>query len=269
MASTCVRCTHVNVPVHSDTHSLTRTHTHARTRTHVLKHSLIRTHAPHTHTPVAQLAKVHQYVGIDLVAMCVNDLIVQGAEPLFFLDYFATVHTHAHTWRVHTIDSRCTTHPHTRTRTRTHTHTVTHTCARAGAHTHTHPQGHLTVDLTATVVEGIAEGCRQSKCGLIGGETAEMPSMYAPGDYDLGGFSVGAVKKSDLLPSKDIAAGDVVLGIGSSGVHRCGAVRCGAVGVGWDGVVCHAHHPRVHAYAHVNTHTHTPTHDHATLVSPR
>ena len=119
----------------------------------------------------------HRGVGIDLVAMCVNDLIVCGAEPLFFLDYFAT--------------------------------------------------GHLSLDTTATVVESIANGCAQAKCGLVGGETAEMPSMYADGEYDLGGFAVGAVRKRDLLPNTwqpgmQVASGDVLLALASSGVHSNG-----------------------------------------------
>ena len=130
-----------------------------------------------TKLKVAQAANVHRFVGIDLVAMCVNDLIVQGAEPLFFLDYFAT--------------------------------------------------GKLSVDATAEIVEGIAEGCRQAKCGLIGGETAEMPSMYKDGDYDIGGFSVGALRRNQLLPRSDdpsmcVAPGDVLLGLPSSGVHSNG-----------------------------------------------
>ena len=120
---------------------------------------------------VAHLTKKHESVGIDLVAMCVNDLIVAGGEPLFFLDYFAT--------------------------------------------------GKLDVEEAAAVVRGIAEGCRQSGCGLIGGETAEMPSMYAPGDYDLAGFSVGAVHRDKVLP-KNVASGDVLLGLLSSGVHSNG-----------------------------------------------
>jgi phosphoribosylamine--glycine ligase/phosphoribosylglycinamide formyltransferase/phosphoribosylformylglycinamidine cyclo-ligase/phosphoribosylamine--glycine ligase/phosphoribosylformylglycinamidine cyclo-ligase len=120
---------------------------------------------------IAQTTKKHSTVGIDLVAMCVNDLIVAGGEPLFFLDYFAT--------------------------------------------------GHLEVQEAAEVVKGIAEGCRQAGCGLIGGETAEMPSMYAPGDYDLAGFSVGAVQKGCILP-QGIKEGDVLLGLTSSGVHSNG-----------------------------------------------
>jgi len=114
---------------------------------------------------------VFDTIGIDLVAMCVNDLVCQGAEPLFFLDYFAT--------------------------------------------------GKLDVADAATIIEGIAEGCKRSGCALIGGETAEMPGMYAPGDFDLAGFSVGAMERGTALPA-GVAAGDVLLGLGSDGVHSNG-----------------------------------------------
>lgn len=116
--------------------------------------------------------KRHDTIGIDLVAMCVNDLVVQGAEPLFFLDYYAT--------------------------------------------------GKLDVDTAASVITGIAEGCKQSGCALVGGETAEMPGMYHGEDYDVAGFCVGVVEKSEIIDGSKVAAGDVLIALGASGPHSNG-----------------------------------------------
>jgi len=125
-----------------------------------------------TKLKVAFLMDQHDTVGIDLVAMCVNDIIVSGAEPLFFLDYLAV--------------------------------------------------GELVVSKAEAIVKGIADGCRQAGCALIGGETAELPSMYQPGEYDLAGFAVGVVERSAILTGEQIQPGDVVIGFTSSGLHSNG-----------------------------------------------
>ena len=121
---------------------------------------------------IAQQMDVHDTVGIDLVAMCVNDLICQGAKPLFFLDYIAT--------------------------------------------------GNVQAEKIATIVGGIADGCKESLCALIGGETAEMPGLYSKDEYDLAGFSVGIVDKKKMIDGSTIQEGDVVIGLASTGLHSNG-----------------------------------------------
>jgi len=125
-----------------------------------------------TKLKLAQQLGIHDTIGIDLVAMCVNDVLVQGAEPLFFLDYFAT--------------------------------------------------GKLDQETAAAVIEGVAKGCEMAGCSLIGGETAELPDMYDPGEYDLAGFNVGIAERSELLDGSLLTAGDIVLGLAAAGPHSNG-----------------------------------------------